>query len=84
MIQLYGCFVSYVFNDIGTCCKRDNYNNYVLLIILYKVIYICNITAEDDGYLMGYLHDYNRSKSVFTVFNARTMNKEPIFTIDMP
>lgn len=41
-------------------------------------------TAEDDGYLMTYVHDTATNTSQFAVFDAATMSNEPIATVQLP
>ena len=40
--------------------------------------------AEDDGYLMTYVHDVDTDTSRFVVLDAATMDPEPIAAVDLP
>ncbi|MGD9997854.1 MAG: carotenoid oxygenase family protein [Ilumatobacteraceae bacterium] len=40
--------------------------------------------AEDDGYLMTYVHDSNTGISEFVIFDAETMSAEPIASVSLP
>jgi carotenoid cleavage dioxygenase-like enzyme len=40
--------------------------------------------AEDDGYLMTYVHDENRNKSELVVYDARTMSAVPVARVELP
>ena len=39
---------------------------------------------EDDGYLMTYVHDAATNTSRFVVLDARTMDSEPVASIELP
>jgi carotenoid cleavage dioxygenase-like enzyme len=41
-------------------------------------------TAEDDGYLMTYVYDADTDASRFVVFDAATMDPEPIASVALP
>jgi carotenoid cleavage dioxygenase len=41
-------------------------------------------TAEDDGYLMGYVYDATRDASDFVVLDASAVAAEPIATVALP
>ena len=40
--------------------------------------------AEDDGYLMTFVHDVDTDTSRFVVLDAATMDPEPIASVDLP
>lgn len=40
--------------------------------------------AEDDGYLMTYVHDAATDTSQFVILDAASMDKTPVATIDLP
>lgn len=39
---------------------------------------------EDDGYLMTFVYDAERDASRFVVFDAKTMDPEPVASVDLP
>jgi carotenoid cleavage dioxygenase len=41
-------------------------------------------TAEDDGYLMTFVHDAASGTSSFVVFDAATMSDEPVASVALP
>jgi carotenoid cleavage dioxygenase len=41
-------------------------------------------TDEDDGYLMTFVYDADRDASRFVVLDAKTMDPEPIASVDLP
>lgn len=41
-------------------------------------------TAEDDGYLMTYVFDANNDASEFAIYDAATMDNEPVATVSLP
>jgi len=41
-------------------------------------------SAEDDGYLMTFVHDADTDTSRFVVFDATTMSAEPLASVDLP
>jgi carotenoid cleavage dioxygenase len=41
-------------------------------------------TTEDDGYLMTFVYDADNDASRFVVFDAKTMDPDPIAEIDLP
>jgi carotenoid cleavage dioxygenase len=43
-----------------------------------------NATAEDDGYLMTYVFDAEKDASEFVIFDAATMDDEPVATVELP
>jgi carotenoid cleavage dioxygenase-like enzyme len=43
-----------------------------------------NSAAEDDGYLMTYVYDAARDESEFVIFDAASMNAEPVATVHLP
>lgn len=43
-----------------------------------------NATSEDDGYLMTYIYDANTDSSELGIYDAATMNDEPIATVKLP
>jgi len=38
-----------------------------------------NATAEDDGYLMTFVYDWSNSTSEIVMWDAKTMDVEPVF-----
>lgn len=40
--------------------------------------------AEDDGFLISYLHNEETGESSFVVFNAATMSAEPLVRVALP
>jgi carotenoid cleavage dioxygenase-like enzyme len=40
--------------------------------------------SEDDGYLMTYVYDATNDASEFVIFDAATMNDEPVATVHLP
>jgi carotenoid cleavage dioxygenase len=40
--------------------------------------------AEDDGYLMTFVYDASTDTSRFMVFDAATMDDEPVGAVDLP
>ncbi len=40
--------------------------------------------AEDDGYLMTYVHDETSNKSELVVYDARTMSDAPVARVQLP
>ena len=40
--------------------------------------------AEDDGYLVGFVHDERANKTQFWVMDARTMAREPLARVALP
>ena len=43
-----------------------------------------NSAAEDDGYLMTYVHDTATNTSEFAIFDAGSMSNEPIAAVKLP
>jgi len=43
-----------------------------------------NAQNEDDGYLMTYVHDAATNTSRFVVLDAKTMDNEPVASIELP
>ena len=41
-------------------------------------------TAEDDGYLMGYVYDQREDASQLVILDATDMNAEPLATVKLP
>ena len=41
-------------------------------------------TSEDDGYLVGFVHDEKQDVSTFYVVDAKTMGSSPICICQMP
>lgn len=44
----------------------------------------CVCAAEDDGYLMTYVHDETANRSEFVVYDARTMAAAPVARVALP
>ena len=40
--------------------------------------------AEDDGYLMTYVHDEAAGKSEYVVYSAKTMSSNPVARVVLP
>merc|ERR1719198_2116423 len=40
--------------------------------------------AEDDGYLMGFVHDERRGESELLIMEARTMSERPVARVAIP
>ena len=41
-------------------------------------------TAEDDGYLMTFVHDAATNTSALSIFDAQSMNDEPLASVELP
>ncbi|KAK9918068.1 hypothetical protein WJX75_000916 [Coccomyxa subellipsoidea] len=49
-----------------------------------EAVFVSASAAEDDGYLMTYVHDENRNKSELVVYDARTMSAVPVARVELP
>ena len=43
-----------------------------------------NAQSEDDGYLLGFVHDEGSNTSTFWVMDARTMDDQPLAVVRLP
>ena len=43
-----------------------------------------NGTSEDDGYLMTYMYSAERDRSDFVIFDAATLDREPVASVHLP
>jgi len=41
-------------------------------------------TAEDDGYLMTFVHDAATDKSALAIFDAKSMSSDPLASVELP
>lgn len=47
-------------------------------------MFVWRSAAEDDGYLMTYVHDDTSGSSELVVYDARTMSGVPVASVQLP